>query len=190
MKNTTQISREALSEIYNNVCEGWQTKINNLLNEQKFSVGIDVPNTLITEAYSGADKKVQKDWLAKHLPKPKSIIDEVNSYEDACRILGVEERTLTEFEKFFGKEKGAKQYAYHRITTGIEAINEGWKADWKNDNQRKYIVWMYNENKGFGFVDYYHCYCSSSGGDLYIETYDKCKKIYDVFLEDFKLYYF
>lgn len=190
MKNTTQISREALSSIYSNVCEGWQTKINNLLNEQKFSIEIEVPNSLISEAYSSADKKVQKDWLAKHLPKSKSIIDEMNSYEDACRITGTKERTLKEFEEFYGKEKGQFYYSYHRISVGIEAINEGWKADWSDDNQRKYIVWKYNENNGSGFYVDFLCGSSGSGGDLYIENYDKCKKIHDVFEKDFRIYYF
>lgn len=187
---TQKVQRENLAEIYENVCGGWQDKINTLLNANQFSSEIEVPNDLILKAYRSADKDVQKKWLAKHLPKPKSIIDEVNSYEDACNILGIKPRTLKEFETFCGKEKAKRLYSRHKISTLYEALNEGWMPNWDNDNQRKYYIWKYNKNNGFGFAVCYDHYFSRVGSDLYGKSDEVCRKVHDILEEDIKIYLF
>lgn len=187
---TQTVSRKALGEIYPQVCSGWQTKITRILNQDQFAEEFEVSESLIKEAYSAADKPVQTKWLEKYTPKPKENWRDVTSYEKACEMIGQKPRTLKEFEEFFGKESATREFAGHKIKTGIKAVNEGYFPNFDDDNQRKYYIWKYNKNNDFGFVVYFRFDDSGIGADFYIETEEKAKFIHGIFEDDIKQYYF
>lgn len=75
------------------------------------------------------------------------ITKEINSYEDACKILGIQPLTL---ENFSHLPESQRQYYYshHRIATAIEASKEGHEFDWNNSNEYKYYPWWDMETYG------------------------------------------
>lgn len=65
------ISREALGEVYPLVCEGWQSRIEALLDTNKFGDEFTVPQELLTKARDVYDNVKQKEWLDKYFPEPE-----------------------------------------------------------------------------------------------------------------------
>ena len=116
------------------------------------------------------------------------IKDRVTSYEAACAILNIKPLSVKDFE-FLGKDKATKKFSEHRITIGIEAINEGWKANFDNESQWKYYVYFLNKSNGFSFF-VLHGSGTSCGADFYIENEEKANVIAKVFRDDFIAYFF
>lgn len=115
------------------------------------------------------------------------IKDRVTSYEAACEILGKTPLTLSQFS-FLGDKESKRQFARHKIATGIEAINEGWVADFENESVWKYYVYMRNKFRSFSFGVVGGFYRDGVGSDLYVESREKAEIIAKVFLEDYKIY--
>lgn len=86
-----------------------------------------IPNTII-ETWEPVYEEV----------KPKTIFERVNSFEDACKELGLDCGCVTEFYTSFDKLK-----------TICKALNEGWVADWDDIDQKKYYVFWDEEIKKF-----------------------------------------
>lgn len=117
------------------------------------------------------------------------IKDRVNSYESACKITGRDVLDIDDFEMYGDEAK--RMFARYKITTGIKAINEGWKPDFDNTNQPKYYIWMYGKKNGFSScVDFSHFVFTYVGSDLHIETNDKAKVIEKVFRQEYIDYLF
>lgn len=80
--------------------------------------------------------------------KTEKVTDRIKTYEDACAELGInpiDESVL--FSNGFTKD----EIAYRKIKTITEALNEGWKPNWNDENQKKWIPWFY-PNSSSGFV--------------------------------------
>lgn len=66
--------------------------------------------------------------------------DNVKSYEDACRVLGVEpmdEQAMT------AAGFRADEIARRKLETITAALNDGWKPDWNDTDQYKYVPWFW-----------------------------------------------
>lgn len=62
---------------------------------------------------------------------------EIKSYEDACKILGVQPISENAVAAFPAEDRKS-MLAYHKLTIIARAINGGWKPDWNNRSQYKY----------------------------------------------------
>jgi len=71
---TYKVTREQLKEIYENVCNDWQSEIRGYLYADLFNGIIEVDKVVVEEAYKYATTDVQNEWLAKYLPKPKKLV--------------------------------------------------------------------------------------------------------------------
>lgn len=74
--------------------------------------------------------------------------DAVKTYEDACRVIGIEpmDENATAAAGF-----RPDVIARRKLETITEALNEGWKPDWNDIEQSKYAPWFYispNREKG------------------------------------------
>jgi len=84
----------------------------------------------------------------------------IKSFEDACKHLGIEPKLpdvswmLPEFQKGI--------IGAYKLFVIFKAINNGWRPDWTNRNQRKYFSWLWVSSSGFGFGRSY-CACGYSG---------------------------
>lgn len=94
--------------------------------------------------------------------KNQDITERVKSFEDAMAITGKPDvPDLSNFPEDM-RDYFTAQYKMCVIT---ESLQEGWKADWGNDDQRKWFPWfdtIANVPGGFAFYDTYS-YCSSAG---------------------------
>lgn len=72
---------------------------------------------------------------------------EIKSYEDACKVLGVQPISENAVAAFPAEDRKS-MLAYHKLTIITRAINGGWKPDWDNTNQYKYYPIFYYENAG------------------------------------------
>ena len=72
---------------------------------------------------------------------------EIKSYEDACKVLGIQPISENAVATF-PKEDRKSMLAYHKLTIIARAINGGWKPDWNDRTQYKYYPVFYYENAG------------------------------------------
>lgn len=95
----------------------------------------------------------------------EEITDRVKTYEDACKVLGVEP-----INEQNAKAQGFRsdEIARRKLETIAAALNEGWKPDWNNTDQYKYYPYFYiQENaKGKGSAGL-SCAATYCGGYVY-----------------------
>lgn len=85
--------------------------------------------------------------------QPKSIMDRVKSYEDACKVLGIEDylNEPNPVMSMMGIEYGIPKniIARMKLNVIVEALNEGWvAAKAENINDRWWYPWFYRFNEG------------------------------------------
>ena len=87
MKNQS-ISKENLKKIYDVACPSWQAKLEGYAKREPFSSEVELTSAEVNEMFEASDDK-QTKVLVKYLAKPKTILDEIMSFEDACTKLGI-----------------------------------------------------------------------------------------------------
>lgn len=77
----------------------------------------------------------------------EEITDQVKTYEDACKVLGVEP-----INEQNAKAQGFRsdEIARRKLETIAAALNEGWKPDWNNTDQYKYYPYFYIQENAKG----------------------------------------
>ncbi len=76
-----------------------------------------------------------------------SIIDRIDSYEDACAELG--EEPMDENLRAIGFTDD--EIDYRKLKTITKAYNEGWVADYNNPDQKKWVPWFNFSPSGVRF---------------------------------------
>ncbi|MCL1658766.1 hypothetical protein M2T79_19355 [Elizabethkingia miricola] len=107
-----------------------------------------------------------------------NITDKVKSFEDACQLLGIEPN-VPEVSMLPENHKKAI-VAHYKLVIIAEAVNEGWKPNWDNWDERKYYPWfdLEGSSSGAGFsFDGYDDWNSSSavGSRLCFKNRDLAK---------------
>ena len=96
----------------------------------------------------------------------EEITDRVKTYEDACKVLGVEP-----INEQNAKAQGfrSEEIARRKLETIAAALNEGWKPDWNNTDQYKYYPYFYiQENaKGKGSAGLSYANTVNAASDTY-----------------------
>jgi hypothetical protein len=77
------------------------------------------------------------------------IKDRVKTYEDACAELGRQPYNEDALMKL-GLTRN--DIAYQKMVVIVEALNEGWKPDWNNTNERKCFPWFWMSPSYFAFL--------------------------------------
>ena len=77
----------------------------------------------------------------------EEITDRVKTYEDACKVLGVEP-----INEQNAKARGFRldEIARRKLETITASLNEGWKPDWNNTDQCKYYPYFYIQENAKG----------------------------------------
>ena len=77
-----------------------------------------------------------------------SINEKIKTFEDAMNATGRKE--MPDFSSF--PEDMRKHFeALFKMVVIVEALNEGWKPDWDNYNERKYYLWFEMSPSSFAF---------------------------------------
>ncbi len=89
----------------------------------------------------------------------KNIIESIKTFEDAMKATG-----RPDVPEFLELPEDIREYhkAQYKMLVITEALNEGWKADWSDSNQKKWVPWFEVSPSGFVFGDTGY-YCSSPG---------------------------
>lgn len=91
------------------------------------------------------------------------ITEKIKSFEDAMAATG--RPTLPAFADV---PEDMREYfqAHYKMAVISEALNEGWKADWNDPDQYKYIPWFENNgaSSGFAFYDAFYGYSAAHAG--------------------------
>ena len=101
----------------------------------------------------------------------KTIIDEIKTYEDAVKATScgtldkAVKMALNGLAMIFKNHSGLFDniYAYFQLVIIAKALNNGWRADWENGNQRKWYPWFEVSPSGFSFDDT-ACYSAPNAG--------------------------
>lgn len=75
---------------------------------------------------------------------------DIKTFEDACKVRGIDPNNLPDFSMIPEQHRQALTDHY-KLVIIAEALNEGWKPDWNNDDEYKYYPWFDMEN-GFVFL--------------------------------------
>lgn len=145
------ISRKDVAEIYKVVCSAWQTRIDRILSEQKFSETITVDDNLITEGYKEADAK-QKGIIGKYFDVPKNICDRIQTIQDVLDIVGERYEDVIRYKNPTTKEQRAEN-ARNLIERITKAYNEGYVFDWTNSGQYKWFPYFRKDAPGLWVLD-------------------------------------
>ncbi|ODS87272.1 MAG: hypothetical protein ABS44_11690 [Chryseobacterium sp. SCN 40-13] len=121
-----------------------------------------------------------------------NITDKVKSFEDACQLLGIK-TTLPEVSMLPVNHQKAI-IAHYKLVIIAEAINEGWKPNWDNWDERKYYPWFDLEGSssgsGFSFGDYDRWLATSTvGSRLCFKSYELAKYVGQTFIDLYKDYF-
>lgn len=181
MKQT--ISKTNLKAIHDVACSGWKTKLENYAKRKPFDSEIDLSQDEINEMYDVSDAK-QKEVLDKFFTKPKYIIDSINSFEDACSVLGIKKD-----EVFNSKFDLVSDIAFKKLKVIIKALNEGWYPNWEDQNQAKhYNYWRMKG--GFSYYDvYYYGVNTDVPSALVFKTRKLAKHASKIAYQEYKEYY-
>lgn len=110
------------------------------------------------------------ELVADFVDKAIKTWTDLKTYEDA-----VEMRPVDADDQIFPTDR-PHIVAYKQLCHIIKTINEGWRPDWSNTNQRKWWPW-FKLSSGFGF-SFSFCDCGSTsttvGSRLCYESEEKC----------------
>lgn len=121
-----------------------------------------------------------------------NITDKVKSFEDACQLLGIEPN-VPEVSMLPDNHKKAL-VAHYKLVIIAEAVNEGWKPNWDNWDERKYYPWFDLEGSssgaGFSYYDYDYWHSDSFvGSRLCFKTWELAEYIGKTFIDLYKDYF-
>ena len=77
------------------------------------------------------------------------ITERVKTFEDACQVLGID---AIKFEITGMDSDVGSIAAYMKLIVIARALNEGWKPNWANSNEYKYVPWFKENGFGLSFV--------------------------------------
>jgi hypothetical protein len=187
MSKTQTIKRKDLSEIYGKVCDGWKLKIANILVEQPEGSSLEIPTSLVKEAYSAANAD-QKKLVEKYFDITSgNSFAKITGYSDVCKALNEDEIKESDF-KFLPKERRKKACAQAKFQQ-VQALSWGdEKLDWKNQNQKKYYNYFdLNGQGGLGSCCvFYYCDCFFDRSSFYRTEEDAkvAQKLFKSLYED------
>lgn len=118
------------------------------------------------------------------------IKQKVKCYPSACKVLGRCELTVGDFAKGRSNKQSEREFVRHKISTVIEAINNGWYPDWDNEDQYKYYNYFHNKRNGFSSGVIICRYFCGVGSDLCLENRDNAEYVSKICKEDYITFLF
>lgn len=111
------------------------------MNNKELKISAD--NTL--EAYNNTDvngKKLLENLFGKDIFQPQDIKERVKTFDDAVAILGNDNQAVIDYNAIADKTCTEHILAFAKLRVISEALNEGWKPTFDEDEYRFY-AWFY-----------------------------------------------
>ena len=118
------------------------------------------------------------------------IIEKIKTYEDALQETG---RPDVPDMSAFPEDMRKHFAALYKMVVIVEALNEGWKPDWNNTDERKCFPWFWMSPSSFAFYDSNFAYVlagAGSGSRLKLKSYELagyCGKQFEDIWKDIQL---
>lgn len=115
------------------------------------TLNVDKKNALI--AWRKADsksKELLENLYGKKVFENQNIMDRIKTFEDA-----MEETGRPDVPDFSCLPPDMRRHfiAQYKMEVITEALNEGWKPNWDNDDEYKYYPWFVMAPSSFAFGD-------------------------------------
>lgn len=98
----------------------------------------------LIQAYKQASeeqKKILENIFGKEMFPPKDIRERVKTFQDAVQLLGYDNQTVIDYYKLNHINSAKDIIAYAKLRVIVEALNEGWKPSFDNE-ERRYYPWF------------------------------------------------
>jgi hypothetical protein len=126
----------------------------------------------------------------------KNLQENLKTFEDACKVLGIEPSVVPTFELYPDQDRKAMQ-AHAKLVLIARAANQlandnkPWQPDWNDYDQYKYYPWFeMGGSSGFQYGDYDGWYSYSNvGSRLCFINYDTANYVGNQFIELYKEYF-
>lgn len=118
------------------------------------------------------------------------ITEKIKTYEDALKETG---RPDVPDMSAFPEDMRKHFTALYKMAVIVEALNEGWKPDWNNTDERKCFPWFWMSPSSFAFYVSncgYEFAIAGSGSRLKLKSYelaDYCGKQFEDIWKDIQL---
>ena len=187
---TQSISKENLKKIYDVACPSWQAKLEGYAKREPFSSEVGFTSAEVNEMFEASDDK-QTKVLVKYLTKPKTILDEIMSFEDACIKLGITDSdNEINILKSLSTPNKDKLIAFYRLEIIAKALNDGWYPNFNNYDEYKYFNYFRMVKGVFSFsYVHYHSTDMRVPSALYLKTSELAKHCSEIAFEDYKTLY-
>ncbi len=125
---------------------------------------LNVDKTNALRAWREADAKgktMLENLYGKEVFENQNIMDRVKTFEDALK-----ETNRPDVPDFSCLPSDMRKYfeAQYKMLVITEALNEGWKPDWDNDDECKYYTWFTMSPSSFAFVSSLYRYSFAHAG--------------------------
>ena len=104
-------------------------------------------------------KKELEEKFSKDLFLPK-FFEKIKTFEDACKCVEISDNVKNLLEYNGIDRDMISSQAHAKLIIIAKAINNGWKPDWNNTDERKWFP-VFNLSSGFGFDDSYYYYTNT-----------------------------
>ena len=143
---------------------------------------LSIEKSRVIKAYQTADGEVKK-LLQTLFPTQFFDWKDIKTFEDACRIAGVDPGIYATPKNATDDQIGL--IAFSKLQLIYKVFNQGWKPDWTSFSEWKYYPWFrYSAGSGFSYDDdsftRTHTY---AGSRLCTDTSEKAKYIGKTFID-------
>lgn len=131
---------------------------------------------------SQVEKRLKE--LRKIIEQPESIFDRIKTLEQAKETLSIKD------DCFSTNNHSKRAFAFQNLCIIIEALNEGWRPDWDNQNEYKYYNYFYmKDGFSFSYVLYCHFTATTVPSALCFKSRELAEHMSNIAFNEFKEYY-
>lgn len=148
-----EITREQLGKIHSIACADWKSKIEKFASADPFSLEIKFTEKQINEMIEACD--------SKQLPIVKEIFDvldtwkDIKTLEDAIKKLGEKDEEAEQLKLLQSLKVSDRILAQQEAVCFVRALNDKFKFDWNDSNQKKWRIWWWMDEFRFHGSNYY-----------------------------------
>ena len=108
---------------------------------------ISIQREKVLTAYERASeeqKALLENMFGKDVFQPKNIMERVKTFEDACGVLGEDHQYVKAYREWMRiyYAECTDVTAYLKLRIIVEALNEGWKPDFTNNEEYRYYPYL------------------------------------------------
>lgn len=135
---------------------------------------------------TSAQKELLENLFGKEMFQPKDITERVKTFADAVAILGSSNKSVVNYHALRKVTSAKDILAFAKLRVIVEALNEGWRPTFSEDEHRYYLWFrIYSKDEFDNLDEYSKNRCSvvgrSYGNSNAVDSF-VCARVYDASL--------